>query len=548
MFFTLLFFAFAIPLSYFRSEKARAWNPPSFSFFEGGYHLEEPLVSFPVVPFWSFGFRFDGDLMISLADDEPWGMIEVAYVENKDGEKVWFTLDSRLDGQQYIGLSDHPLARDIAALFPVPSYQAHLEVAESADAYVVSYMRGNEPISFSIAREDTVYPPSARNGHAMNHSQRDMMAILNISSLKLRPVQWVQNKRRVQSILWQPISGVMSQTVAGMRRGTWTQTQNNLHNTLSESDAMDNQECIHASHSRYCFHVKGKEKQLSSITLFQPLHKESISSIRFSPALPDLRFLPKHTHCSDLFWEIDQQEHLQAQACIHPLRYGNSMVVSVHASKPSWVNARPIMTSLTFHQQKDEVDVHSAVLSEGADEEHTQKLSPANVVDISIPNAFQWNGTQLIPQGRTEKNKVQVYSVGIPLVPKDGLLVGKVEVDSSFIHPFLLRLKGHLLPEIQELSFHLESRDGSNYITLTMKPSKRIDHGAWVEIDVGSLVSSNTMHALSLKGSSGGMELQKPLFLKDFHIRAKTCSFALNGTMSAKPKECLGEISMFWSE
>ena len=126
----------------------------------------------------------------------------------------------------------------------------------------------------------------------MNHSQQDMMAILNISSLKLRPVQWGQKKRKVQSILWQPISGVMSQTVAGMRRGTWTQTQNSLHNTLRESSPSKSKSVFMLLIS-LLFSCQRERKQLSSISLFQPLHNEPISSIRFSPALPDLRFVPK---------------------------------------------------------------------------------------------------------------------------------------------------------------------------------------------------------------------------------------------------------------
>ena len=352
MFFALLLCASAIPLSYFRSKKAVAWNPPPSTFFDGVYRYEEPHLSFPVVPVWSFGFRFDGDIMISLVDDAPWGMIEVAYAESMDGEKVWFTLDSKLDGHQYIGLSDHPLAYEIAALFPIPSYQAHLEVMENDSSYVVSYMRGNEPISFSIAKDDTVHPPSKQNGHSMNHSQQDMMAILNISSLKLHPVQWGKSQRKTQSILWQPISGVMSQTVAGLRRGAWTQTKESIHNLSLENQSTDKQECIRTSHVRYCFHKKGKERQLREISLFQPLHNDQISSILFSPALPDLRFVPKKRHCSDIFWEIASQEHLQAKACVHPLRYGTAMIVSVHALQPSWVNVRPVLTSLVLNHFK----------------------------------------------------------------------------------------------------------------------------------------------------------------------------------------------------
>ena len=546
MFFVLLLCASAIPLSYFRSEKSVTWNPPPFSLFEGTYRYEEPLVSFPIIPVWSFGFRFDGDIMISLADDEPWGMIEVAYVENTEGDKVWFTLDSKLDGHQYIGLSDHPLAHEISALFPVPSYQAHLEVIENDSSYNVSYMRGNQPISFSIAKEDSVHPPSRQNGHSMNHSQQDMMAILNISSLKLHSVQWGEPQRKTQSILWQPISGIMSQTVAGIRRGTWTQTKTSIHSLSLANKSTDIQECIHVSHARYCFHKKGKERQLSGISLFQPLIREQISSVHFSPALPDLRFIPKKTHCSDIFWEIANQEHLKAAACVHPLRYGSTMIVSVHALQPSWVNARPLITSLVLNHDRDEVHANSAILSEGALEKHSSSVSVSDMMDLPIPKDFQWNGTELIPQSIQEKKRGKAYSVGIPLIPKDGLLVGAVDIESSFENPFLLALRGHMIPSIQEFSFRIESYDGINRIALQVTPSKPINHGGWIEVDVGEVVPSSSIQSISIEGNAGGMNIEESLFLESVHIRSKECSFALNGRLDGKPKGCIVQMSMFW--
>ncbi|MAA78938.1 MAG: hypothetical protein CL916_06730, partial [Deltaproteobacteria bacterium] len=424
--------AFALPISYFRSEKPRIWNPPQKSFFEEDYQRTHPIVSFPIIPFWGFGFRFDGDLMISLTNDNPWGMIEVAYVENKEGEKVWFTLDSRLDGRQYIGLSDHPLSDEIASLFPIPSYRSQLQVLEKDNRYTVSYMRGNEPISFSIPIEDGIYPPSAQNGHAMNHSQQDMMAILNISSLKLHRVQWLDTTPRTQSFLWQPISGVMSQTVAGLRRGVWTQTKSSVYNHPLENRFLESQECIQTAHIMYCFLKKEEERQLYSISLFQPLRGDEIASAVFSPALPDLRFIPQKNHCSDIFWNIENQEHAQGKVCVHPLRYGTSMVVSMHAPRPSWVNARPVLTSLTVNPEREEVYASSMILSDGAIETHDISVSVSDVIEIPVPKTFLWNGNDLISRTHRPKKKGRAYSVAIPLVPKDDILIGTVSVKSSF--------------------------------------------------------------------------------------------------------------------
>ena len=375
-----------------------------------------------------------------------------------------------------------------------------------------------------------------------------MMAILNISSLSLRRVQWLSSDRQTQSILWQPISGLMRQTVVGLRRGVWTQTKTRIHHKGAEIRPHESKECIQTDYSTYCFHQKEGEKQLQSISLFQPLHEDEIASIYFSPSLPDLRFIPKKRHCSDVFWKIANQEHLQGEVCVHPLRYGPSMVVSMHASQPSWVNARPVLTSLTFNHEREEVYADSMILSSNARQRHTLRVDISDVVEIPIPKSFLWNGRDFVSHALREKKNGRAYSVGIPLIPKDGVLIGTAEVDSSFAHPFLLDLKGHLLPSMQELSFRVDAVDNINRITLQAKPSKNPKHGGWIEVDIGELVSSRPVQSIELQGRKGGMTINTPLFLDAFHIKSTECSFELNGMLDSKPKECMFEASMFWMD
>ena len=122
-----LSFAYAIPWSYFISENPKVWTQPKAMPFLGDYHRSEPIFLEPIIPFWPLALRFDQDLMIAL-DDPTWGMIEVAQLQTKEGERVWFTLDSYQNGEQIIGLSTHPKAQEMASLFPLPSYQANLQV------------------------------------------------------------------------------------------------------------------------------------------------------------------------------------------------------------------------------------------------------------------------------------------------------------------------------------------------------------------------------------------------------------------------------------
>ena len=555
LFMLLTFFvcALAIPLSYFQSKKSKEWSPPPLAYFEGGYRYESPQVAFPIVPIWSFGFRFDLDIMVALEKDEPWGMIEVSYIQTKEGEKVWFTLDSRLDGQQYIGLPNHSASKQISSLFPLPSYDPQLVVQEKKNEYVVSYMRGDEPISFSMPRVEGYHPPASRNGHAMNHAQHDLMAILDISSLKLKDVDWTSS-HKTQSILWQPISGVMRQTVSGLRRGEWHQTSSELHHQLSSVHNTQSDICLETKLATYCFAKHNTQLQLHQISLFQPLQGDQIASVVFSPALPDLRFGLKDTHCSQVYWNLNDREHLQGELCVHPLQYNSSIAVSFEAQEPSWVSARPVLSILTM-EEDGSVFGKSILLSNEAQDEHEFSCFQPKSTTISIPESLEWDGSKLSAFGSQGTEEGIAYSAIVPLVPKDDYVIGRIEVTAKVDDPFLLGINIHQIAEIRDIEFQVHAHEHGNTIELKIIPNKPSVHGGWAEIDIGALPSQKPTQSVILRGRGEGggvLDREEVFFLDSFQVESSRAllefSLPISPTIEPFSKEMTVEKSLFWTD
>jgi hypothetical protein len=543
----------ALPLSYFISEEPETWSGVSPSFYEGTYQSEKALVDFPIIPLWPFALRFDQDLMISLVDDGPWGMIEVANIHTEEGESLWFTLDSRLDGRQYVGLPEHPLSESLGALFPLPTYESKLKVEETATDFVVSYMRGTDPIQFSMKRSSENIPPKARSGHAMNHAQQSLMAVLDIFSLKLQPVVWLDNPRSVQHILWQPISGLMRQTVGGLRKGSWIQSATEIRTQKTSTTTHETDICIAERSARFCFAKHNEELQLHKIDLFQPLHRDQIAQIILSPALPDLRFIPSEPSCSQLVILFQEQQYLNGSLCVHPRPTG--AVLSFQAEKPSWVMHRPMLTEVFIDVEHKQVFGNSLMLTPGASSTHHTNIKKSPIVDISIPTHLIWTEKGLLPSGQAHSDKGTVMEMVLPLVPKEGLLVGRIEVDIQTEHPFLLRAISHDLPALVEMEIHCFSQGNKTIVEVRVAPEKKHLVGGWMEITIGDISTEDpiqSMHITASKGGGGLSDTGDIHFLNGFRISSKkrlsNFSLAVSTGFEAVESGLRIEKSIFWIE
>ena len=154
MFALLIQVSWSLPLSYYLSSSP---DPKALSFLGDGQHstltyrLTEPIQQKAIIPFWAAALRFDEDIMIALEDDGEWGMLEVSMIRDAEGKELWFALDSKTNGQQFIGLPDHPKADQLARLFPLTQYRAAPQVLREGKELSVQYRRiDGEDISFRI--------------------------------------------------------------------------------------------------------------------------------------------------------------------------------------------------------------------------------------------------------------------------------------------------------------------------------------------------------------------------------------------------------------
>jgi len=540
-----LSFAYAIPWSYFISESPQAWTQPEVTPFVGEYQSSEPIFLEPIIAFWPLALRFDRDLMISL-NDPTWGMIEVAQLQTKEGENLWFTLDSYQNGEQIIGLSDHPKAHEMAALFPLPSYQAHLQVEESKDMYVVSYQRLQDPIRFAMPKVTTPTTPKTRNGHAMNHSASSLLAVLDIFSLDLRPVQWLDIPYSVQKIFWQPISGVMSQTVVGFRKGEWTQEMGTLRGRDILFEEENEEYCLVDAHARYCFLKYQNQLQLLRIDMIQPMHDDVIAQVHFSPALPDLRFVPVEKSCSTMTIEMVEKKYMEGSTCIHPKEEG--VTVSIEPREPYWAKLRPVISSLDI--QEKEVRVHSMLLSAQAKGWIQQENLVKRTQKMKVPKRLIWSNHQLSAQEETEEREGEKISLIAALVPKEGVLAARIEVplSSTEVYPIILEAQLHSQLSYNGIDINPVYQEGKLIVDVRVFPSSKPKIGAWMELSIGLLSADRMPSRMHLIGKKGGFS--HFAFVQGFRVRHTDpiLDFSIDSTASiVNEKDILSmEKLVFW--
>ncbi len=387
--------SYAVPIEYLISRTSvvnedKYLGQPSQHVVEPG---RVPLVRDPVVPFVAWGLWFDEDIMISLSGDPGWGMIEVSKIVLPSGRHVWFTLDSKEDGRQFVGLPDDPLAAEMAKAFPAPSYNAGLIVKEvkkrtrhkTLAHYEVSYRRiDGAPIRFELTVDDSVKPSLLRNGHAMNHSQGNVLALVDLASMQLVKSGGFRfigdHPRRAQSLLTQKIAGVLRQAAAGLRAGSWKlngaslEARNSDSNTLGLVILGDDGRVVTLGTGdafpsvQYDFAREGESLGLREIRVDQSLdgRTKEVARIRFNPALPDLRYGPPSRPLeSRMVVGVNGQSGYQMGVVrVERDRDGSSARISVLSRKPSWAKQRPVVSFVRYGARG--VTLDSAVLSPGA--------------------------------------------------------------------------------------------------------------------------------------------------------------------------------------
>ena len=350
------------PLRYF-SQKADIYPEEFFT-----EYLGEPLPSkaetndkihnldFPIVPFNPIGVNMNFDIVLGISDDS-YSMLELIRVDLEQDQSIWFILDSKFNGQQFIGLPVDAIHRDIVADIAenlgISTYHSGLHIpqiqeGEDRSIYTFSYTRKDPegiaknkaialeitiPHTLNVDREEStgtvVAKQRARNSSAMNHSEMTLLPTIDIykatpfsqtKKILVKDLNTTDGQAPLQKILNVEIKSILSQTILGLGAGSNTLSTDHSLELVSET----NQQVIY-SHSNksgelslqyieYLFQKSDGKRQLQSILIKQSENTKPIGSMHFNPPLPDLRYtLKPELHKSRVIFNIrepnDQESH-----------------------------------------------------------------------------------------------------------------------------------------------------------------------------------------------------------------------------------------------
>lgn len=370
--FYLSMVAYAMPLSWVFSENSvveeETWLG-ELTYTDVGSLYQQPVQMEPLLPFVAFGMRFDDDLMVGLVDDGEWGMTEVSRVYLPNGDSVWFALDSKLNGEQFVGLSNDPRAAKIAASFPASTYLAGLVVEELNDGsghteFHATWTRlDGEPMDLWMRSSDNDQPPRKRNGNGMNHSQGTVLALLDLYSMHLVGGDQLtlnsEHARRVQRVMGIQIAARMRQVVGGLRAGDWVQNGTELTDSVGHTVSFrvvdkDTQMWLESvgqpQELRYQFDKVGDKLQLREIRLFQVAEDRDpeLMHMQFNPSLPDLRHGPPTSRWKGRVATTINGRQGWHHGTVTVENVDGNAEITVESLAPSWAASRPVWSRIAF--------------------------------------------------------------------------------------------------------------------------------------------------------------------------------------------------------
>lgn len=314
-------------------------------------------------PLLLWGVDFTDEVLLELARDPRYGMIELARARAADGAWHEFALVSSLDGTQHVATGTKEAAA-LARAFPIPSYDGALRMADlRAGGYLERTARLRLPdgrtLQASVQAPTKGQVPKPRNGSAMNHSQDSLLAAIDLRAFNWGfPLARIDGEqaavREVAPGL--PLAWRLEQGTGGVRAGNglWTERRDGLtwadpegHSSrlswgaeagaliASGTDALATTRwaCLPQSNGR-CPWTWAEVRQ-GAVTV----------RIDFSPPLPDLRYPIASAQRSRFTVAIDAQKGLMAGE-IEARHHDGGWTFDTVPIAPYWACERPVRTTL----------------------------------------------------------------------------------------------------------------------------------------------------------------------------------------------------------
>lgn len=371
--------------------------------------LNMPLKT-PIVPFIPFGVVNDFDIVIAI-NDGPYSMIEVIKARYYEKD-IWFILDSRFDGKQFVGLpkdsDQQEYVKSMAKQLGVKTYSANLIVKKEKKLkdieYFMDYTRKdpegiqkNKKMTYSVLFSDgldfekgnlssSFFPKkNQRNSHTMNHSSTKLLGLIDI--YKMVPITKIgkvklkfptkESKFETQKILGINILLPISQAIVGLSSDKKNLRDNNLVKISETKKEVVYEPSTNLKNLKYFFDKVGAKEELRKIEIRRDAEGYPLGVIHFNPSLPDLRYsLPSGLTKSKMLITVDgsgkneQKVFFIGQAQIQNDSDGLSKMIEVVAgdfskspvyrmkNTPEWFYGRPLFSKISKNKNGLELSSH----------------------------------------------------------------------------------------------------------------------------------------------------------------------------------------------
>ena len=178
-------------------------------------------VGMPLPLLHGFGLRFDEEVL-TIFGHERWAMHEICRVDRPGAEPLWFTLDSEIGGDQFVGVATEE-AWEIAKPLGAPLYRNNMTVERvregKEDRWIARYtLPDQEQVELTFVFKGEPSVPGKRNGNGMNHSERRLAAVLDLELAQLGKASGTIDGEPVK--IWNVVPGLqftsyLVQTVGG---------------------------------------------------------------------------------------------------------------------------------------------------------------------------------------------------------------------------------------------------------------------------------------------------------------------------------------------
>ena len=331
------------------------------------YSRARPITASPIIPFRTLGVKIDDSVRIEIKNHRRWGTFEICRVDLPNGGPFWFTIDTEIDGTQYVGLPG-PGYQEVIRGMPGRLYQSGLiAVCRPGEPgrliYEADYtLPDGFSVSVSVDAPEEMESLEHRNSDTVNLSENDALLVIDTEKEAFAKASVMLGgrphpTRRVYARLRQTTRR-MSKTLAGITEGRMRIRSDSAAMALLVDDRTGEHrfEAIKEpghlilsardllGEDRFVYLLRGGYLELDRVERLQG--GREIMRLRFNPPLPDLRFHPLRAAVSRVTLAVNGQPGcLSGTVTVMPDEKGARLLLAPEA--PPWCSRRPVQIRTT---------------------------------------------------------------------------------------------------------------------------------------------------------------------------------------------------------